>query len=82
MYLCKTDNTGDDIKISNYSLHPVVKLQKIKSSRNKFTVKEQLLVRLTKESEPENTYPIFLTGSNEEDVKSFIKAIHKGTIGL
>ena len=83
LYLIKEkDGTTTEQKITNYGLEAIGVVQRILSTKNKYEVEEELILKLTKEKEPSVHYLKIIKGSDEEEVKSFIKPIHSGVVGL
>ncbi|MBE7713767.1 MAG: DUF927 domain-containing protein [Cyanobacteria bacterium SIG26] len=79
-----TDKNGDlkSAKCANYSLENLVIMKFITNTKNQFKVAEKRVLRLTKESNPQETYIKIIDGNDEFDLKSFFNVIHKDTIGL
>ncbi len=85
LYLSDKENTAaaeKDEKIANYTLKPIAIINQILSTQNKYETEEQLAVIITKEQQPDKRFIKLIQGSDEDDVKSFIKALHKGIVGL
>lgn len=84
LYLSDKENTvaEKDEKIANYTLKPIAIINQILSTKNKYETTEFLALALVKEQTPSKRFIKLISGSDEEDVKSFIKALHKDIVGL
>ena len=82
LHLCDTEDEEWSVKIANYGLSPLVVINEILATRNKEVTTQKLLIRLYKESEPNISYTVKISGEDDIDIKSFIRAIHKNFIGL
>ena len=84
LYLAAKENTTDkkDEKVANYTLKPIAIINQILSTKNKYETDERLAVIITKGQQPNKRFIKLIQGSDEDDVKSFIKTLHKGIVGL
>lgn len=84
LYYFYTDKSGNEksTKIANYTLNSIAIVNQILSTKNKYETTEFLALAITKEQTPSKRFIKLISGSDEEDVKNFIKALHKGIVGL
>ncbi len=84
LYIYDKENseTEQAIKIANYTLEPIAIVNQILSTKNKYETVEFLALAIAKEQNPQRRFIKLISGSDEEDVKNFIKALHKGIVGL
>ena len=84
LYLCDTENseTEQPKKVANYTLEPIAIINQILSTKNRHEIVEFLALTLTKGKYHKKRFIKLISGSDEEDVKSFVKALHKGVVGL
>ena len=84
LYLSDKENivNKQDEKIANYTLRPIAIINWILSTKNKYETEEQLAVIITKEQQPNKRFIKLIQGSDEDEVRSFTRAIHKGIVGL
>ena len=84
LYYFYTDSNGNEksTKIANYTLNSIAIVKQILSTKNKYETAEFLALAIAKEQSPQNRFIKLISGSDEEDVKSFTKALHKGIVGL
>lgn len=84
LYYFYTDNNGTEksTKIANYALNSIAIVNRILSTKNKYETTEFLALAIAKEQTPSKRFIKLISGSDEEDVKSFIKVLHKDIVGL
>lgn len=82
LHLCDTENEEWSVQIANYGLSPLVVINEILATRNKEKITQKLLLQLCKESEPNISYTVKISGEDDIDIKSFVRAVHKDIIGL
>ena len=84
LYYFYTDSNGTEksTKIANYALNSIAIVNQILSTKNKYETTEFLALAIAKEQIPSKRFIKLISGSDEEDVKSFIKALHKDIVGL
>lgn len=84
LYYFYTDSNGNEksTKIANYALDSIAIVNHILSTKNRYETTEFLVLAITKEKTPLKRFIKIISGSDEEDVKSFIKALHKDIVGL
>ncbi len=84
LYYFYTDSNGNEksTKIANYTLNSIAIVKQILSTKNKYETAEFLALAIAKEQNPQNRFIKLISGSDEEDVKAFVKALHKGVVGF